>query len=501
MSYLPNLVIRADASTRIGTGHVMRCLALAQAWQDAGGQAIFVMVMDIPALTQRLETEGMHVLRIKAEAGSLDDAAYTIDIARQLGADWLVIDGYHFDSHYQYSIKDAGLKLLCIDDISHLNHYYADIILNQNLHAEDLVYSCESNTRLLLGTKYVLLRREFLRWQKWEREISEVTRNVLVTMGGSDPDNVTSKVIRSLKEVAIDGMEAKIVLGGGNLHLKELRSVVQDLAFPVFLETNVRNMPEVMAWADVAVSAGGITCWELAFMRLPSLIITLTDNQRANNEKLAMVGSFVNLGWHTHISYSELAKEFLSLSAKPETRAKMASLGRNLVDGDGIERTLMHLRCNAFYLRHLKESDGQLLWKWANDPDVRAASFLSNPVEWDYHIQWFQSKLTDNLCQFYIAINDTGNSIGQVRYDIDDREAVISISLDSAFRGKGYGTEVIRKSSQKLFSSSNVEKIHAYVKPDNMASVKAFMKAGFKLSGTTVVKGQEALHFVLARPR
>ncbi len=163
---MAQLLIRADASPEIGTGHVMRCLALAQAWQDKGGQATVAMALAAPSIQARLEAEGLGIKRITAQVGSAEDAAQVIQIARQLQAAWVVIDGYRFTGSYQQALKDAGLGLVCIDDEATAEHYYADVILNQNLHADAGLYAKrEGYTRLLLGTRYALLRREFRRWQ------------------------------------------------------------------------------------------------------------------------------------------------------------------------------------------------------------------------------------------------------------------------------------------------------------------------------------------------
>ena len=207
------LVVRADANARIGAGHVMRCLALAQAWQDDGGRAIFLMAPNAPSLEKRLKSEATEVIRVAIQPGSADDATQTAHLARQMGALWVVVDGYHFDADYQRIIKDAGLRLLFVDDHGHSARYYADIVLNQNLHAHRGLYANrEPYTRLLLGTRYVLLRREFLNWRGWKRRIAEVAHNVLVTMGGSDPYNVTLKVIQALQRLKLSDIEIKVAL-------------------------------------------------------------------------------------------------------------------------------------------------------------------------------------------------------------------------------------------------------------------------------------------------
>lgn len=320
----------------------MRCLALVQACQDAGGSASFVMAMKAQAVEARLALENMEVIHLSAQPGSRDDAVQTADLARKMGASWVVVDGYHFGADYQRMIKDAGLRLLLIDDTGQADHYYADIILNQNLHAHESLYSKrEPYTRLLLGTRYVLLRREFLKWRGWKRVIPEVARKVLVTLGGADLHNVTLQVIQALQWewVEVKALEAMVILGGSNPHYEKLQGALRHSRIPIRLENNVMEMPDLLAWADMAVSAGGTTCWELAFMGLPGLILILADNQRSIVEELGKRGGAVNLGWHADLSAGQIACAVRQLSENADLRSKIARCGRQLVDGEGGIRT------------------------------------------------------------------------------------------------------------------------------------------------------------------
>ncbi|MDJ0677012.1 MAG: UDP-2,4-diacetamido-2,4,6-trideoxy-beta-L-altropyranose hydrolase [Calothrix sp. MO_167.B42] len=333
------LVIRADASKQIGTGHVMRCLALAQAWQYAGGDVIFVMATKTPALEARLKSEGMEVVYIPVQIGSVEDARETVNLTRKFNANWVVVDGYEFGGEYQQIIKDNGLRLLMIDDYGHAEHYYADIVLNQNISAHEGLYvNREPYTQLLLGVKYTLLRREFRQWCGWNREIPAVGRKVLVTLGGSDPDNVTLKVIQALELVQFNDLEVVVVVGGSNPHYEQLKSVCLDAKFPIHLKRNVTNMPELMAWADVAVAAGGSTNWELSFMGLPSIILVLADNQRAIAEKLGSMKITINLGCYEDVSPTEIALALKPLLDAPQARMEMSQQGQKLVDGGGNTR-------------------------------------------------------------------------------------------------------------------------------------------------------------------
>lgn len=337
------IFIRVDASTEIGTGHLMRCLALAQAWQDAAVQAIFVMATEAPALGARLKSECMDIVHLSMQMGSAEDARETASLAHKMEVNWVVVDGYHFGGEYQRIIKDAGLRLLFIDDYGHAEHYYADIVLNQNIYAYEGLYADrEPYTQLLLGTRYVLLRREFWQWRGWQRSLPPVARKFLVTLGGGDPDNVTLKVIQALQLVEMEELEAVVVVGGSNPHYEQLRAAIQDSRLPIRLQRNVTNMPELVAWADVAVAGGGSTCWELAFMGLPSLALILADNQQSNAKKLDKL-SARNLGWHENVSASEIA-EASQLLASSQTRAEMTRCGQGLVDGLGVNRVLIQVK-------------------------------------------------------------------------------------------------------------------------------------------------------------
>jgi len=338
------LFIRTDASIQIGTGHVMRCLALAQSWQDSGGKVTFATATDNPALEARLKSEGMEIVHLPIQPGSNDDATQTTSLAKELGASWVVVDGYHFGAEYQRIIKNSGLRLLFIDDYGHADYYYADIVLNQNLYANEKLYKDkEPYTQLLLGSKYVLLRREFLEWREWKRKIPKVARKVLVTMGGGDPNNVTLKVIQALKQVKVDGLEVVVVIGGNNLHFEELQAAIQNSQTPIRLESNVTDMPKLMAWADIAVSAAGCTSWEMVFLGIPCFAVVLANNQRLISESLESIRVAVNLGWYEDIVFEDITREIEILSKNKEVRSKMINCGRKIVDGKGSRRVVVKL--------------------------------------------------------------------------------------------------------------------------------------------------------------
>jgi UDP-2,4-diacetamido-2,4,6-trideoxy-beta-L-altropyranose hydrolase len=338
-----NILVRADASDKIGTGHIMRCFALAQALQEANYLVTFLMATTVPTLETRLFSEGIDVKHLDVNLGSSEDARQIITTAKQLHANFVIVDGYQFGSDYQLMLKEAGLKILFLDDYGHAEHYYADLVLNQNLSA-NLDWYChrESYTELLLGCSYSLLRREFGQWQEWQRQIPEVAKKILITLGGSDPDNVTLKVMQALQYIKVEDLEILVVVGGSNPHDKQLKTVAQSMPSVIRLVKNANNMPELMAWADLAIAAGGSTNWELAFMGLPTVVITLADNQREVAQKLDEMGIVVNLGWHEDQTETAIAQiQIVShLLIMPEQRQSMSQTARQLVDGKGSQRVV-----------------------------------------------------------------------------------------------------------------------------------------------------------------
>jgi len=351
MDLRKNLLIRADATTPIGTGHLMRCIALAQAWQDRGGKVTFLSNCESYELRQRIIDEGFDFLPIETPHPDTNDLGFTLDMlsamSHELSATspWLVIDGYHFTPDYQKAIKENGCKLLVIDDMAHLDYYHADILLNQNIHASSLCYSCDSDTVKLLGCEYVLLRREFLKYKGWKRKIQEKANKILVTMGGADPDNVTLKVINALNLLDDSDLKVKIVIGPENPNLAIIKKALHQSQSSLQLLQRA-DMPELMRWADISISGGGSTCWELAFMQLPYLVIILSDNQERIAKGVGEARAALNCGWFDDLSENLLSNYIEQIIEDSITRKKYVEKGMELLDGLGVERVIDTMRKN-----------------------------------------------------------------------------------------------------------------------------------------------------------
>ncbi|HMK22226.1 MAG TPA: UDP-2,4-diacetamido-2,4,6-trideoxy-beta-L-altropyranose hydrolase [Terriglobales bacterium] len=491
------LLFRTDASVSMGTGHVMRCLALAQAWQDAGGEVVFAMAEATPSIEARLRIERAQVVRLQVAAGSADDAACTLDAAQRHRAGWVVVDGYQFDSGYASLLQSGRLKVLQIDDNGEAGPYSADLVLNQNLHASEGLYRYRApQTRVLLGTRYVLLRREFAFWRKRTFEISGRARRVLLTMGGSDPDNVTEQILRFL--LVEPDLELTVAVGGSNPHLASIEKLVEQASGPVRVLKDVSNMPALMVWADLAVAGAGTTSWEMCMMGLPAALCVLAPNQENIAAELARAGAAVNLGYVGRNGTRELETVLRQLIDSQSARAKMSARGRELVDGRGAERVVAFLWEDPV-LRRTVDSDCRCFWEWANDPGAQADHFTRDPIPWERHMEWFRSRMADPKCILYTAVNRAGDPIGMVRYQLNGAHAVLSISLGAPFRGKGNGRRMLAQATAELFQNSGATAIDAFVRLSNQSSIRLFEGAGFRNIGTQTVHGDEAIHFVLEK--
>jgi|HubBroStandDraft_6_1064221.scaffolds.fasta_scaffold157942_1 UDP-2,4-diacetamido-2,4,6-trideoxy-beta-L-altropyranose hydrolase len=490
------ILIRADASIAVGTGHVMRCLALAQEWRHKGGSAVFAMSQVTPAVKELLQRESVGVVQVTAELGSADDAREAVAFARENEAFWVVVDGYSFGAEYQEALKVAGLKVLFIDDNGHAAPYSADLVLNQNAYADEALYPRrDASTRLLLGPRFALLRHEFVEWRGWEREIPTVARRVLVTMGGSDPDNLTQKVVEAI--LPEGDFEITIIAGGSNPHLAELRQLVSNSGHALRLLENASNMPELMANADVAVAGAGTTTWEMCFLGLPALLIVLADNQQGVADELRKQGIVVHLGRGSDLARSILATQLRSLAGSPAVRREMSQHGRALVDGRGAERVVRAMNRDTLSIRLAEAGDCKLLWEWANDPVVRASAFSSKTIPWEEHVAWFREKLDDPDCRILVALDASAVPMGQIRFNKRGvREADVDIIVDSHLRGLGYGSHLIDLGANWAFSEWDLMRLNAFVKPENVASANAFERADFQPKGAVTVKGQSATHYV-----
>jgi len=343
-----NLIIRADANNRIGTGHVMRCIALAQAWQDRSVDVTFLSHCDSEALRQRIIDESFDFIPIEKPHPDPSDLSQTLNILKRYApcptphasSPWLALDGYCFTPDYQKAIRENGYKLLIIDDMAHLDHYHADILLNQNIHASSLHYSCDRDIVKLLGCEYVLLRREFLKYKNWKRDIPQKAKKILVTMGGSDPDNVTLKVIKALNMLNDPDIEVKIVVGPSNPNISSLEKELHLSPFTFHLLSSVCDISELLKWADLSVVCAGGTLWECLFMGCPLTSFSTNKVQHSILQSLHEQGIVHHIGYASNSGYGRIFESIRHVLTSPHLRKEMIRKGRKIIDGNGVSKTI-----------------------------------------------------------------------------------------------------------------------------------------------------------------
>jgi len=388
---------------------------------------------------------------------------------------------------------------MVIDDTAHLPRYDADIILNHGLDAQQLAYNCAPDTLFLLGTRFALLRPEFQRWHGMVRHCPEVARKVIVTLGGSDAENTTLKIIEALEQISIPDLEVRIVVGPLNPQLAELQQAMVSLSSRFCLETSVPDIAPLMAWADLAVAAGGTTSWELAFMKVPALIFILADNQAAAAKALDEFGTARCLGHPGDLNREELASAISHLVHDKEARQRMSKRAEVLVDGKGVERVLKVMLLGAseeaLRLRAASQEDALLLWQWANDPVTRRNLFVSEPVSWVAYEACYAEKIASPDTRFWI-LEYRHVPVGQIRYDRTDADrARISLSIAPAYRCRSLGTQLLRLTTDLANQELGVRAVEGITFVENRASNRAFVRAGFEVIEEKSIAGHACFVF------
>ena len=481
-------MIRADATPTMGAGHIMRCLALAQAWKRSKGDVVFVSAATVPLALERIRREGFEVELLRTEAGSREDATFTRAIVEARQTRWMAIDGYHFSADYVNAVQTNGSKVLLIDDVGRLSAV-ADVILNQNLHATAAMYpGRDRKTSLLLGTRFVMLRKEFIDGPEQARQIPRIAAKILVTFGGGMQQTALNEMLRA---VTVFGSEIEVaVVGCEPPRIREFECTAR-----ITFLGMVEDMASVMAGADIALSAAGSTCWELCRLGVPSIVIDLADNQRLLGRELNSMGIAIHIP-REKANAANLSHALRELIPDERRRREMSEKGMGLVDGKGSQRAVAALRAQGIQLRDAQTEDAPLLWNWANDPKVRAASFSGQAISWDEHSDWMARKLREKNCRIWVA-EENGCPLGTVRaHRTSEDRAELGITIAPELRGYGLAVWLIRKGVERTAEMWGLSASHALIKPENLSSIRAFEGAGFEFDGLTTVNGCEAVRYV-----
>jgi UDP-2,4-diacetamido-2,4,6-trideoxy-beta-L-altropyranose hydrolase len=314
-------------------------LALAEEVRWRGGDVTMAAVRIDEGLLDRARAVGVTVEQGDLDAGSDDDASWLAARARAHEADWVVVDGYRFDHRYQQALAEARLRVVFVDDLGGCERYDADVVLNQNAFATDVMYERRRpGTRLLLGPRYALLRRAFAAAAGHTRRVGARATRVLVTLGGADPEGAAARVLEALALVPGDGLRVKVVSGPSNPRHRRLLDRGTDPRVEVLAAAE--DMIPLMTWADLAVTGAGSTVYELCCLGVPTLVVAITRSQIESARALDREGLAVDLGWHGAMVAASAARTIAAVCEDGPRRTDLVRRGRARVDGRGASRVV-----------------------------------------------------------------------------------------------------------------------------------------------------------------
>jgi UDP-2,4-diacetamido-2,4,6-trideoxy-beta-L-altropyranose hydrolase len=362
------VIIRVDASIRMGMGHLVRCRTLASALRARGAAVHFVCRAHPGHQIDALRAEGYQVSALPAPppadvrdgdyaawlgVSQQQDAVETLDalarhrelqseavpIGTDARADWLIVDHYGLSAEWQQMLRSSVSRILVIDDLANRDHD-CDLLLDQNYApagADRYAARIPTHAGLLIGPKYALLRPEYAEARRGLNRSFDQPNRVLVFFGGSDPDNLTRRALDALSDSPLAHLNVDVVVGASNPHREQITEQAKR-------RTNTQVYPprphlaDLMAAADLCVGAGGATTWERCCLGLPSLVVSIAANQRRACEVLAAANLIVYAGRVAEVGRSKLRSGIHRLAADPDRRLRLARTGLKLVDGRGAQR-------------------------------------------------------------------------------------------------------------------------------------------------------------------
>jgi len=505
-----NIFIRVDASNEIGSGHLMRCLTLANALKSTDKKITFLSRSLPDSMKSFIEDAGHHFIglsKLKRNLFSediylswlgvtkMEDAADSLNAIGALSCDWLIVDHYALDAEWELLMRTKAKRIFSIDDLANRPHE-CDILLDQNLYLnseERYQNLVPSNAKLLLGTKFTLLRPEFME----ERETSRVrdfkVRNILVFLGGADDHNITLKVLQTIENCINTDILVNIVLGAMHTSQDELIKRFNTPNYRLYLRA--KNMAMLMAQADLAIGGGGTATWERCSVGLPTIPIILANNQKQLIHDGLACGIFVPGTGNIEEMFGPrngLKESILYALANPDHLADISKRCMDLVDAKGIERVISEIKnfSSEVTIRRATLDDADELFSWRNHETIRAASHTSHLINYEEHIAWMTRTLKDS--KYILLIGEfAGSDIGVVRFDLEaDFNSEISIYLNPLKDLSGTGHKLLKSAEEYLYKHyPTINMIKAVFLSENVRSEQFFMQNGYiKVNNSTLVK-------------
>lgn len=360
---MPAIAFRVDASFQIGSGHVMRCLALANFLKDKGGQCTFICRPHSGHMIDFISNHGHAILvlpELKSQVfirdattiyeqwlgvGWEEDALDTQYLMAGRMFDWIVVDHYSLDIRWEKTLRSNALRILSIDDLA--NRYHdCDLLLDQNLGRKIFDYAglISPYSVVLIGPQYALLRPEFgkLRPYSLMQRVSPRFKKLLIAMGGVDKDNATGRVLDVLNLCSLpEDLIITVVMGKNAPWLTHIRIQANQMLRPTEVLVDVSDMAKLMVESDLAIGGAGSSAWERCCLGLPSLIIVLAENQQdiANALENAGIAILVE-GYH---QIPQVLDELQCSGFNNRTLSSLAQASFAVTDGFGCERVSLQM--------------------------------------------------------------------------------------------------------------------------------------------------------------
>lgn len=498
-----NVVFRTDATSRIGTGHFMRCMTLAEKLQRHGVQIRFVSCGLPQYLRGMLESKGMELASLEGDAipcpprdlahshwlnaSQVQDAQATKQALSGREWDWLVVDHYALDVSWESALRPCVGRIMAIDDIAD-RHHDCDVLLDQNLYTgmqERYAGKVPAHCRQLLGPRYALLRDEFSGSRKQARPRSGQVKRVLVFFGGMDSENYTGRAIGALAELGGDTLQVDVVIGMQHPCREQIETLCKSHGYHCHVQT--KRMAELMVNADLAIGAGGSAMWERCCLGLPGLSICVADNQRQQIADAAEQGLIYSLS-SGHDLTNALQRHVGSLLENEPLRKLISRTAMQAVDGLGVNRVAAALGANNIEVRIANKSDSPKLFEWRNHQTIRAVSKSTAPIVWADHQSWFAKVLADGNRVLLIGEIDN-EPVGVVRFDKAGETALVSIYLVPETGFKGQGLNLLQRAEEWLKTHhADIKSIHAEVLGRNSASQRLFTGADYRFESMHYLK-------------
>jgi len=330
MTHVVRVAFLTGGGRRIGFGHVRRCLSLALALRNLGAQSLFLLEGD-PEVFKLVAAAGHETTRIRIG----HDVEDTVSQCRDSSLDAIVADSYSFSTSYFRGLGEAARVVVVLDDLAD-RELPVTLVVNGSAGAGRLRYRGSSETTYLLGPQYILLRQEFA--EAPARTIAGRIGRVLITMGGSDPNNLTLRLMQWVARV-LGSVNQDVVVGPLFENLAALQAEAETAAGSITLHRDPADMRSLMLAADLALCGGGQTTYELAASGTPAIAVRTAENQTVNLNGLLAAGSLIWAGNANDADLeSKVTCELATLAGDAVRRAAMSRQGRMLVDGQGAAR-------------------------------------------------------------------------------------------------------------------------------------------------------------------